>query len=132
MSPRVLGPARPETPPAGGDRGPQQPRSEFRGGLAEAARRLQEAARRAGLVLDPRTVTYRAEPFACYEYVLRLQQAHTLIAMPAAWVESETWEEQMREPMARARQYLEQFVPVQERVDLAARGLPRFQQVLKP
>ncbi len=132
MSPRVLPRSRREKPLGGGDRGPQESPSGFSGGLAEAARRLQEAARRAGLVLDPRTVTYRAEPFACYEYVLRLQQAHTLIAMPAAWVESDTWEEQMREPMARARQYLEQFVPVQERVDLAARGVPRFQQVLKP
>lgn len=100
--------------------------------LQEAARRLQEAARRAGLVVDPRTVTFRDGSFPCYEYVLRLQQAHTLIAMPAVWVEAEDWEEQMREPMERARQYLEQFVPIQERVDLAARGVPRFQQVLKP
>lgn len=100
--------------------------------LQEATRRLQEAARRAGLTLDPRTVSFRPGSFPCYEYVLRLQQAHTLIAMPAVWVESEAWEERMREPMERARQYLQQFVPIQERVDLAARGVPRFQQVLKP
>lgn len=100
--------------------------------LGEAARRLQQAAREAGLTLDPRTVCFRPGSFPCYEYVLRLQQAHTLINMPAAWVEADTWRDQLREPMARARAYLEQFVPVQERVDLAARGVPRFQQVLKP
>ncbi len=100
--------------------------------LPEAARRLRQAAEEAGLVLDPRTVTFRGGSFPCYEYVLRLQQAHTLINMPAAWVESEAWREQLRGPMEKARQYLEQFVPVQERVDLVARGVPRFQQVLKP
>ncbi|MER3456681.1 MAG: hypothetical protein C4304_07330 [candidate division GAL15 bacterium] len=100
--------------------------------LAEAARRLQEAAREAGLVLDPRTVTFRPGSFPCYEYVLRLQQAHALLNMPAAWVEEEGWRERLREPMTRSRRYLEQFVPVQERVDLAARGVPRFQQVRKP
>lgn len=100
--------------------------------LREAARRLREAARKVGLDLDPRTVVFQPEPFPCYEYVLRLRQAHTLIAMPAEWVEGEAWEERMAEPMARARTYLEGFVPVQERVDLAARGVPRFQQVLKP
>ncbi|MFN3285168.1 MAG: hypothetical protein ACK45F_02705 [bacterium] len=100
--------------------------------LAEAARRLQRAAQEAGLALDPRTVTFRPGPFPCYEYVLRLQQAHTLINMPAAWVESDAWQDQLRDAMARARRYLEQFVPIQERVDLAARGVPRFQQVLKP
>jgi len=83
-------------------------------------------------VLDPRTVCFRGGSFPCYEYVLRLQQAHTLINMPAAWVEAEDWEDRLREPMARARKYLEQFVPVQERVDRAAREVPRFQQVLKP
>ncbi len=100
--------------------------------LQEAARRLQEAARREGLELDGRTVCFRGEPFACYEYVLRLRQAHTLLAMPADWVEADSWAEQLQDPMARARRYLEQFVPVQERVDLAARGVPRFQQVRRP
>ncbi len=100
--------------------------------LQEAARRLQEAARRAGLELDPRTVAFQPEPFPCYEYVLRLHQAHTLIAMPAEWVEAAAWQDRLAEPMARARAYLEGFVPIQERVDLAAREVPRFQQVLKP
>ncbi len=100
--------------------------------LEEAARRLQRAARAAGLELDVRTVVFQPEPFPCYEYVLRLQQAHTLIAMPAEWVEQESWQDRLAEPMNRARAYLEKFVPIQERVDVAARGVPRFQQVLKP
>lgn len=100
--------------------------------LQEAARRLQQAARGAGLELDPRTVAFRLQPFPCYEYVLRLRQAHTLIAMPAEWVEESAWQDRLAEPMARARAYLEEFVPIQERVDLAAREVPRFQQVLKP
>jgi hypothetical protein len=100
--------------------------------LQEAARRLREAARKVGLELDPRTVAFQPKPFPCYEYVLRLRQAHTLIAMSAEWVEGEAWPERLAEPMARARAYLEGFVPVQERVDLAARRVPRFQQVLKP
>lgn len=98
----------------------------------EAARRLVEAARAAGLELDPQTITFRAEPYPCYEYVLRLRQAHSVLCMPAEVVEPEGWREKTYDYMRRARRYLERFVEIQERADRAARRTPRFQQVLKP
>ncbi|MDR7414920.1 MAG: hypothetical protein QN193_02615 [Armatimonadota bacterium] len=100
--------------------------------MREAVRRLVEAARAAGLQLDPRTVQFQEKPYPCYEYVLRLGQAHSVLCMPAEVVEPEGWQEKTYEYMRRARRYLERFVEIQERVDQAARGIPRFQQVLKP
>lgn len=100
--------------------------------IEEVTRRLVEAAQAAGLALDPRTVTYRAAPYPCYEYVLRLRQAHSLLCMPAEVVEPDGWQQKTYEYMRRARRYLEHFVEIQERADRAARMTPRFQQVLKP
>ncbi|MDR7439399.1 MAG: hypothetical protein QN181_05825 [Armatimonadota bacterium] len=100
--------------------------------MREAIRRLVEAARAAGLQLDPRTVQFREKPYPCYEYVLRLRQAHSVLCMPAEVVEPDSWQERTYEYMRRARRYLERFVDVQERVDRAALDIPRFQQVLRP
>jgi hypothetical protein len=99
--------------------------------LREAATRLREAARDTGLELDPRTVVARGGSFPHYEYVLRTQQAHAVFCMPADRVEAQDWREALAEPMRRARTYLAPFVEAQERVDLAARGTPRFQQFLR-
>jgi hypothetical protein len=99
--------------------------------LREAATRLREAARDAGLDLDPRTVVARGGSFPHYEYVLRAQQAHVVFCMPAGLVEAQDWRGALGDPMRRARAYLEPFVQIQERVDLAARGVPRFQQFLR-
>ncbi|MDR5682705.1 MAG: hypothetical protein QN163_01585 [Armatimonadota bacterium] len=99
--------------------------------LREAARRLEVAARDAGLQVDRRNVVFRPTPFPSYEYVLWRQQAHAVLCMPADRVEADDWRAALAEPMRRARAYLEPFVHIQERVDLAARGAPRFQQFLR-
>lgn len=99
--------------------------------LREAAARLREAARGAGLDLDSRTVVARDGSFPHYQYVLRVQQAHAVFCMPADRVEVENWRDALGDPMRRARAYLEPFVRIQERVDVAARGVPRFQQFLR-
>jgi len=99
---------------------------------AEAVRRLSAAARAAGLTLDERNVILQTYPYPCYEYVLRLRQAHALFCMPVAAVADADHANTLATPMARAKRYLEPFVAMQERADVAARGIPRFQQWSRP
>jgi hypothetical protein len=100
--------------------------------LDEAVRRLAAAAHAAGLDIDERNVFLQPSPYPSYEYALRLRQAHGLFCMPVHLVESADHAAALRAPMERAKKYLEPFVGIQERAELAARGIPRFQQWHRP
>ncbi len=85
---------------------------------AEALRRLVQAAARVNvrLSVDRGAVRYMAEPYAGFEYGLRLGEAGALLFMPEADLTASDWETRVFKRLEAAKRYLEGFPQARSRL----------------